>query len=194
MLRFWASWRTTPTSPNGTGTAHTVRTGPLDRAVELDMQTWSTASHVPRLPRLRLGWGGAAAAAIAIVVTVAISAASAGQLLLALLIFGALSLCLWLLLSDRYEVTLAVLLLYLGLLDGYVKLKLNTSWATLGRDALLYAIVFGALARAAVRRQQIEVPPLTGWVVAFAAVVLIQIFNPANGSWAHSIASVRPHL
>ena len=85
------------------------------------------------------------AAGLAIVVTVAISAASAGDLLLALLIFGAVFLCLWLLLSERYELTLAVLMLYLGLLDGYVKLKLNTSWATLGRDALLYAIVAGAL-------------------------------------------------
>src|SRR4051794_1438438 len=158
------------------------------------MQTWSTASHAPRLPRLGVERRGVIAAGLAIVVTVAISAASAGELLLALLIFGALSLCLWLLLSERYELTLAVLMLYLGLLDGYVKLKLNTSWATLGRDALLYAIVAGALARAAVRRERIEVPPLTGWVLAFAAVALVQVFNPANGSWGHSIASVRPHL
>jgi glycosyltransferase involved in cell wall biosynthesis len=158
------------------------------------MQTFGTASSAPRLPRLRLDRGTLAGTAAAIVVTVAVSAASAGSLLLALLIFGAVYLCAWLLLSERYELTLAVLLLYLGLLDGYVKLKLNTSWATLGRDALLYAIVAGALARAAIRRQRIEVPPLTGWVLAFSAVVLIQIFNPANGSWAHSIASVRPHL
>ena len=49
-------------------------------------------------------------------------------------------------LTARYELTLAVLVLYLGLADGYVKLKLNTSYATLGRDLLLYAIAFGALA------------------------------------------------
>jgi len=129
-----------------------------------------------------------------IVATVAISAASAGRLLLALLVLGAVLVCVWMFISERYQLTLAVLMLYLALLDGYLKLKLNTSWATLGRDALLYAIVIGALVRAAVRRQPIRLPPMTGWVLAFCAVVLMQVFNPAAGSWGHAVASVRPHL
>jgi glycosyltransferase involved in cell wall biosynthesis len=146
------------------------------------------------LPHATVDRAAVVAGVIAIVATVAISAASAGTLLVALLIFGAVLLCVWMFVSDRYELTLAVVMLYLALLDGYVKLKLNTSWATLGRDALLYAIVAGALVRAAVRRERIQIPPLTGWVLAFCAVVLMQVFNPAAGSWSHAVASVRPHL
>lgn len=156
--------------------------------------TAATARRGVRLTRIRLDRGALLATAMVVVTTVAISAASAGAFLLALLIFGAVLLCLWMLVSERYELTLAVLMLYIGLLDGYVKLKLNTSWATLGRDALLYAIVAGALARAAVRHREIHLPPLTGWVLAFSAVVLMQVFNPAAGSWSHAIAAVRPHL
>jgi hypothetical protein len=97
-------------------------------------------------------------------------------------------------LNRRYVVSLAVLMLYLGLLDGYLKLKLNTSWATLGRDVLLYAVVVGILARAAVRRERISLPPLTGWVLAFSAVVLVQVVNPTNGWSFDALAATRPHL
>ena len=47
---------------------------------------------------------------------------------------------LWLFLSERYENTLAVLLLYLGLLDGYLKLRTNSSAITLVRDGALYPV------------------------------------------------------
>src|SRR3954454_9990019 len=50
----------------------------------------------------------------------------------------------WMFLSERYEVTLLVLTLYLGLLDGFLKLKTGSQLTTLGRDLLLYAIVAGA--------------------------------------------------
>jgi glycosyltransferase involved in cell wall biosynthesis len=97
-------------------------------------------------------------------------------------------------LNRRYEVSLALLMLYLGLLDGYVKLKLNTSWATLGRDVLLYAIVVGILLRAAARRERVLLPPLSGWVLAFLAAVLVQVVNPANGWSLDALAATRPHL
>jgi hypothetical protein len=101
---------------------------------------------------------------------------------------------LWMLLSPRVEVSLIVLALYLGLADGYVKLGTNAPYATLVRDALLYAIVVGALVRLAVRRTPIPMPPLTGWVLAFVAIVLMQILNPAGQDIAHSAAAVRQHL
>ena len=40
----------------------------------------------------------------------------------------------------------------------------------------------------------LTLPPLTGWVVAFVGVVLVQLANPGNGSWLHSVASLRQHL
>jgi hypothetical protein len=100
----------------------------------------------------------------------------------------------WFLISERYEWTLAVLMLYIGLADGYLKLRTGSSSVTLVRDLLLYAIVFGALLRAAVRHQPLELPPLGGWVVAWTLVVVVQIANPHNGTLTHSIASLRPQL
>jgi hypothetical protein len=100
----------------------------------------------------------------------------------------------WMLVSERYEWTLVVLMLYIGLADGYLKLRTDTQSVTLLRDALLYAIATGALVRIAVRRERVSLPPLSGWVIAWIAVVAVQVFNPYNGTLLHSIASVRPHL
>ena len=100
----------------------------------------------------------------------------------------------WMFFSERIERPLAVFLLYLGLLDGFLKLRTNSSSITLGRDALLYAIVLGYLARATLRRQSLPLPPLSGWVLAFAAVVLVQLFNPADTGVTHIPGALRPHL
>jgi hypothetical protein len=105
-----------------------------------------------------------------------------------------LAVLLWLFLSERREQTLLALGLYLGLLDGYLKLKTNSSTITLVRDALLYAIALGALARRIHRHQALTLPPLGGWVVLYTGVVLVQLLNPGNASTGHALASLRPHL
>src|SRR3954465_13842962 len=69
------------------------------------------------------------------------------SLLSTLSLLGFLAVGGWMFLSERYAVTLGVLLLYLGLLDGFLKLRTGSQLTTLGRDLLLYAIVGGALAR-----------------------------------------------
>ena len=99
----------------------------------------------------------------------------------------------WMLFSERYEWSLALLMVYLGLADGYLKLKTGSSHVTLIRDMLLYALVAGALIRVAMRREAIRWPPLSGWVFAWLIVVAVQLFNAGNGTVAHSLASVRPH-
>jgi hypothetical protein len=99
----------------------------------------------------------------------------------------------WMLLSERYEWSLALLMLYLGLADGFLKLGTGVQAATLVRDILLYALVIGALVRLAVRGERVTLPPLSGWAIAWVVVVLVQIANPHNGSLLHSVASVRPH-
>ena len=100
----------------------------------------------------------------------------------------------WMFFSQRYEWTLAVLVLYLGLADGYLKLSTGNSHVTVVRDILLYAIVVGALVRIAVLNKPVSLPPLTGWIVAWVLVVGIQLFNPENGTLTHSISALRPHL
>jgi hypothetical protein len=96
--------------------------------------------------------------------------------------------------SARYEVTLTLLAAYLMLADGYLKLRYPGQLSLLGRDALLLAVTFGAGARWALARHEIRLPPLAGWVVAWVLVVLVQLGNPANGTIAHSIQALRPHI
>lgn len=100
----------------------------------------------------------------------------------------------WMFVNQRVEQSLAVLIVYLGVLDGYLKLRFDVEVLTLGRDVLLYAIALGMLARTILRRRPVRVPPLTGWIVAWTAVVLVQLLNPANGSWLHSFAALRQDL
>ncbi|MDP8908788.1 MAG: hypothetical protein M3N47_06645 [Chloroflexota bacterium] len=100
----------------------------------------------------------------------------------------------WMLFSANYRLTLVALLLYLGLLDGVLKLQLNTSVATLGRDVLLYSIVFGALARMVIEARPVKLPPLSGYVLAFVAIVLVQLFHPGTDGILRGLAAARPHL
>ena len=100
----------------------------------------------------------------------------------------------WCLLSSRYEVTLGVVLMYLALLDGYLKLKFGSNLVTAGRDILVWLISLGALMRWSVHRQKLMLPPLTGFLIAWTIVVVIQLANPLNAGTVHAIQSLRPHL
>jgi hypothetical protein len=114
--------------------------------------------------------------------------------LAALITLCLLGIAAWMLLSERYEWSLAILMLYIGLADGYLKLRTGSSHVTLMRDLLLYAIAAGALIRIAVRRESVKLPPLSGWVIAWLIVVVVQLANPGNGTFSHSLASLRPHV
>jgi hypothetical protein len=114
--------------------------------------------------------------------------------LLAIAVGGVAGLACWMLVTDRYELTLFVLLVYLGLFDGFLKLRLDRGGVTLLRDVLLYSIVLGAIARWVSRREAYRWPPYSAWIAAWAGVVVIQLVNGANGSMGHSLAALRPHL
>jgi hypothetical protein len=114
--------------------------------------------------------------------------------LLAIAVGGVAGLACWMLVTDRYELTLFVLLVYLGLLDGFLKLRLDRGGVTLMRDVLLYSIVLGAIARWVSRRETYRWPPYSAWIAAWAGVVVIQLVNGANGPMGHSLAALRPHL
>jgi hypothetical protein len=75
-----------------------------------------------------------------------------------------------------------------------VKLASGSSLATLGRDVLLYAITLGAVVRMALRKTPLTLPPLSGFVLAWAAVCVMQVANPADLSTLHAVASLRQHL
>ena len=108
---------------------------------------------------------------------------------LALGVSAGVALTVWMFLSENMDRPIVVFLLYLGLLDGLLKLRTNSTAVTLVRDVLLYAILLGFLARAALRRQRLRPPPLTGWILAFVIVVIVQLANPADQGLTHSLAS-----
>src|SRR3954465_1898258 len=97
-----------------------------------------------------------AIAAVSLSVAIALPAAPFALLLTP--VFAAV--CIWMFLSARYEWSLAVLLLYLALVGGFVRLATGIPELTLLRDGLLWAIVLGTVLRPLVRRQALTMPPL----------------------------------
>lgn len=139
-----------------------------------------------------MGWLASLAAAAAAAILVASGGGTRGWEGLAAI--GVASVVLWMFTRQQVERPLVVVLLYLGLLDGYVKLRTDSSGVTLIRDALIYAVMLGYLARALLRRQTLRLPPLSGWVLAFAVVVVVQLANPADIGIRHTLGALRPHL
>lgn len=97
-------------------------------------------------------------------------------------------------LSTRYAITLGALMVFLGLADGYLKLRFGGLAITAVRDALLLSICAGALMRLALSGEQLRWPPLTALVAVWVAVVLVQLANPANGTLTHSLLALRSHI
>jgi O-Antigen ligase len=100
----------------------------------------------------------------------------------------------WMLCTRRVAFALAIAIGYIGLLDGFVRLKTGSSTLTMGRDAFLYAVSIGMLIRAGVRREHWQWPPLTIWVIGWVVFVLVQLLNPASGPTLHRIVSLRQDL
>jgi hypothetical protein len=97
--------------------------------------------------------------------------------------------------STRYEVTVTLLALYLGLLDGPVKLGLPGGELTHAvRNILILAVCVGAVMRLVVRREPVRLPALSGWVLAFVAVVALEAFNPKTAGILKVVGGFRQQL
>ena len=95
----------------------------------------------------------------------------------------------------RYEVSLAIVALYLGLLDGPVKLGSGShTVASAVRDVLIGAVVVGALLRLAVSRERIRLPAMAAWPLAFIAVVAVEAFNPNTAGISKVLGGFRQQL
>jgi hypothetical protein len=101
----------------------------------------------------------------------------------------------WCFAHRRVDHSLVALALYLGLLDGYLKLSTGSPVVTLARDAMVIAIAASALVRSTSSGQRLSLPPLAGFVIAFTGIVLIELANPsARGGLETSLAGARQHL
>lgn len=135
--------------------------------------------------------GAATAVAIACGLTV-IAAARPPAWALGVAALGAV--VAYMLFSPRLEVSLLLLCLYLGLLDGYVKLATGVGELTFVRDLLLYAIAAGALIRIVVGRRSVKLPPMSVWAIAVAVIALAQVVNPETRGVEGALAGFRQQI
>lgn len=100
-----------------------------------------------------------------------------------------------LMVCSRLEVTVALLALYLLLLDGPVKLLIGSHETTAAvPNVLIVAVSAGALMRLVVRRQRVVLPPLSSWLLTFVGIVLIEAFNPHTEGILKILAGYRQEL
>jgi hypothetical protein len=134
---------------------------------------------------------GLVALALALAVTVAMPKPNYA------LVFGSLLLVLGvvaLVVCSRLEVTVTLLALYVGLVDGPVKLLVFNQATSAIRDVLIGAVALGALMRLRAGGRPVRLPPLSGWVFAFVALVFVQAFNPNTQGIVKVIGGFRQQL
>ncbi len=114
---------------------------------------------------------------LAVALGIAVEVPDPNFLLVLGLALGALGI-LVLAFNTRLEVSVALLALYLGMLDGPIKLIAANQAASALRDVLIFAVGLGALMRLLARREPVRLPPLSGWILAYVVLVLAEALNP----------------
>jgi hypothetical protein len=84
-----------------------------------------------------------------------------------------------LVLCTRLEISVTMILIYIMMIDGPVKMLTSYREETrLLADVTILAVCAGAVMRIVVKRQRVVLPPLSGWVIAWVALVVVNAFNP----------------
>lgn len=135
----------------------------------------------------------AAALAAAVASVLLVTAAPPGSVVNAALPAAAVIVAGVMFISPRYDRSLLFFLLYIGLADGYLKLSTGIANTTLLRDVFLYSITAGAVMGMLARRERVRLPAMTGFVIAWLVIVLVQVFNP-EGALLHGLQATRQHL
>lgn len=95
----------------------------------------------------------------------------------------------------RLEVTVTVAALYLGLLEGPVKLGFGGhELVSVARDVVIFGVALGAILRIIARRESVRLPPLSAWVLAWWALVLVEAFNPNTHGITKALGGFRQQL
>lgn len=101
----------------------------------------------------------------------------------------------WLIVCPRLELTVTALGIYLLIVDGPLKLGVGGGEVTAAvRNVLTAAICLGALLRLVVRREKLQLPPLSAWVLGFVAIVLIEALNPKTHGILKILGGFRQQL
>jgi hypothetical protein len=101
-----------------------------------------------------------------------------------------------LMVSTRLDVTVTLLVIYLGLLNGPIKLSSHGygSATSAVQNVVVFAVALGALLRVLAKRERVRLPPLSGWVLAFVGVVVLEAFNPKTQGLLHTLGGFRQQL
>jgi hypothetical protein len=100
-----------------------------------------------------------------------------------------------LMMYSRLEVSVALVVVYFGLIDGPVKLLAPGREVTASlQDVLILAISAGCLMRIVARKERVSLPALSGWVLAWTALVLMNMFNPRTEGILHVLGGLRNQL
>jgi hypothetical protein len=141
--------------------------------------------------------GVAAAIAALVAMGIAVAVPKPNVLLVLVLFVGVMGV-LALMMSNRLPLTVAILAVYLGLLDGPVKLGIGGGGGeeatSAVRNVLIMAVALGAVLRLVVKRERIRFPPLSAWAMGFTALVLIEAFNPRTTSLLKVLGGYRQQL
>lgn len=138
--------------------------------------------------------GGAGALALLVALAVAVAVPNPNYLLVLGVLFGVLIIVV-LIATPRLDLTVAFLAVFLGCLDGPIKLVSAGGLVTSAlQNVLIFAVCIGALLRLISARRPVRLPPLSGWVIAFVFVVLIEAFNPKTHGLLKTVAGYRQQL
>ncbi len=141
-----------------------------------------------------LALGLTALIALALAMELATSVAKPNLALTIGIVLGALGL-LTLMVNSRLEVTVTLLAVYLGCLDGPIKgFSGGGNAVAVIRNVLIVAVCIGALVRLAGKREPIKMPALSGWVFAFTALVLVEALNPNTSGILKILGGFRQQL
>ena len=141
---------------------------------------------------LTLGLGFALPFAVAL--GISLSEAKPSLLLTVALIVGLVGIAA-LVANPRLEISVMLLAIYLGMLEGPVKLGSGGhEAASVVRDILIFAVAGGALLRLLASRKEIKLPPLSAWVIAFVTLTLIEAVNPKTHGITKILGGYRQQL
>ncbi|HEY1833926.1 MAG TPA: hypothetical protein VGG08_05775 [Solirubrobacteraceae bacterium] len=125
-----------------------------------------------------LGAALAGLVALALALVVAIAYPKPSYALVIAVLAGGLALSA-LIANRRLELSVAFLAVYLGCINGPIKLIGHAGVLTAGlQDVLILTVFFSVLVRRAREGKKLTLPPLSPWVLSFVFVVLIEAFNP----------------
>jgi hypothetical protein len=167
-------------------------TFPYPRQLRATGSAQAAIADRPLRENLLVGFAWLASLLLALGIAVAVPHPNLGLALAVML--GAVAVFV-LVLTKRLEVKVALVALYLGLLDGPIKLVTGGHELASGvRDVLIVAVCLAPVLSLVVRRERVRLPPLSGWVLGYVGLVLIEALNPKTAGLLKALAGFRQLL